>query len=409
MMHCGKYRRLGGAYLLVLGTATVVGLIGFAALACMRLQQRGSRDLSDCAAARACAQSAIELGLHVIKTDPNWRDRPNGAWLTNRSLGNGKLSLTVVDSQEDAVVLTGDGTQGQARHRTSVRVDAVKTPWSCLEVSLHAGGNISFGSATVQGDQVVSSNGNVSAYLGDIYPQVEALGTIGGHTYRGSTNTMSAARTLPDAKVFDYYKTNGTWISVSALPLSGSVRQIAQKVLSPASNPFGSETNAQGIYVIDCQANSVVISQSRIVGTLVLLNPGSGSAVQGSVNWTPVVQNYPCLLVQGDLSLKFSSSALTESGTNFNPTGTPYPYPDGDTDKDGTDSYPSLISGLVYVSGSVSTLNSPAVGVLAVGGTLSCSGTLNLTYDSLYLFNPPPGFYSFVMTPDPQSWKQVVD
>jgi len=391
--------------------------MGFAALAAMRIQNLAARDMNDCTAARGYALSAIELGRHILNTDPDWRSRPNGAWIANQAIGDGSLSLDVVDpldgnladSPEQAVVLTGTGIQGQARHRTRVKLDPIRQSLTCLSVSLHANADINFGSATVRGDQIVSSNADVIAWGGSIYPQAEAMGAIKGYSYRGGTAAIETARTLPDSSAFDYYKANGTWINVANLPLSGSNRQIAYRLLSPASNPFSSGTNAQGIYVIDCQYNPILISQSRIVGTLVLLNTGSGSAVQSSVSWSPAVQNYPSLLVQGDIDFRTTSTTLTEGGINFNPAGTPYPYPEGAVDADTTDSYPSVIAGLVYGSGRVSTFNSPTISVLVVGSTLSCSGTLNLNYDARFQSNPPPGFYRIQMTPDPQSWKQVVD
>jgi hypothetical protein len=80
-----------------------------------------------------------------------------------------------------------------------------------------------------------------------------------------------------------------------------SVRQINRsflyrRVLNPNSNPFGSP-NADGIYVIDCGNASLVIERCRIQGTLVILNPGPNSAIEGPINWEPARAGYPSLLV----------------------------------------------------------------------------------------------------------------
>ena len=81
-------------------------------------------------------------------------------------------------------------------------------------------------------------------------------------------------------------------------------RYIYRKVLGPSVNPFGVGTNAHGVYWIDCAGNRITIERSRIRGTLVLINPGSGSSVgSGPINWSPAVPGYPALVVNGDFTL----------------------------------------------------------------------------------------------------------
>ena len=46
---------------------------------------------------------------------------------------------------------------------------------------------------------------------------------------------------------------------------------------------FGA-TNPEGIYVIDCQGGMIRVQYSRIVGTLVLLNPDSVSDIEDNVS-----------------------------------------------------------------------------------------------------------------------------
>jgi hypothetical protein len=107
--------------------------------------------------------------------------------------------------------------------------------------------------------------------------------------------------------------------------------------------------------------------------------------------------------------LNYNTSSLGESaGINFNPVGTPY---QGIADSDTTDTYPSLIKGLVYVSGNVTTTNHPTIdGGLIVGGTLSTSSDLDLTYRSTYFDNPPPGFTApSKIQAGPGTWKKVVN
>jgi hypothetical protein len=136
------------------------------------------------------------------------------------------------------------------------------------------------------------------------------------------------------------------------------------------------------------------------VGTLVILHPGVFS-VQQAVNWEPAIANYPSLLVSGNAELAFGASALSESsfGVDFNEDG------------DKLDTYPSLIKGLIYASGNVTTKSSVTLdGVLVIGGTLTAQNTLTLTYESTFLDNPPPGFGGAPqMVISPATWKQLVD
>ncbi len=142
---------------------------------------------------------------------------------------------------------------------------------------------------------------------------------------------------------------------------------------------------------------------------------GLYAVLVGQVNWQPAVANYPALLVQGSINFLFTGDPLEEgtSGVNLNPSGTPYPYPDGTADTDQTDSYPSAVSGLVYVSDELSARGSSKItGAVVVGGMFTSQQlqALTLSYDSTYLSDPPPGFLAPVkMKIDPATWKHVVD
>ena len=158
---------------------------------------------------------------------------------------------------------------------------AESTPLTCLQAAEIAGSTISFGTANVAAvNQLIASNasGNAISSSGSIYACVAAVGAVTGSTYfQGSTSGV-IPRTMPDpATVFDDYVANGTQIDINAIPLQSGVRVIKQRLISPAQNPFGA-TNAQGIYVIDCGGQPIELSQNRIVGTLVLLDPMGGTA-----------------------------------------------------------------------------------------------------------------------------------
>ncbi len=202
---------------------------------------------------------------------------------------------------------------------------------------------------------------------------------------------------------------------------------IDRVLLSPTSNPYGvGGTNAQGIYVIQCNNATVTIGNSRIVGTLVFVNPGSNSGVVGPVVWEPPVYNYPVLLVEytggsNQFNIAPTSGALSESslGVNLNPPGTPYPFVGGTANSTLTDSYPSQISGLIYSSSNLTFYNSPSIfGVVIANNQIQVTTppanqsttSINLSYNNIYLNNPPPGFTAgtISMKVVPGTWQRVV-
>lgn len=416
-------RRRASIYVAVLGYAAIVTVIGLSALLAIRVQRRSAEGESDLAEARLYARSAIELGMWLVNNDPNWRSTQSiGAWATDEAIGTGTYSLEAADPNDsdlansitDSLLLTSTGSSGVARHRTQVTLEAEIKPLGCLEVALHAGGNLNLLGVLLQSDYTISANGSVNAISAGIEADVQAVLSITGATYYGSTTSGIAARTMPDSAVFDDYLANGTSISIFDLPSidtdDGTRWRIREAVLSPASNPYGATTNAQGIYVIDCMNQEIRIEHSCIVGTLVLLNPSAFSAVKRSVNWQPAIDNYPALLVRGSMAIEMDSEPLSESlrGTNFNPPGTPYLAVE---DSDEEDDYPSMISGLIYVSENLSVSKSPILeGVTIVGQTLTATDMIDLTYKSTYFDNPPPGFFTVPrMLIAKGSWKQVVD
>jgi hypothetical protein len=414
----------GSIYVALLCAALIVSVIGLSALTAVRVQRTGAEGTNDLAAARFYAQSAIEMGLHWIDGDPSWRDtRPNGVWAANVPIGDGTFTLEGTDpdglplnnNAYDPLVLTGTGVKGAARYKLQVELLPQGGGLTCLEVSLHANNDLIFESAMVNGNQIISANNTVTATSCNIFVDVEGVNAISGGTYWGARAVGITPRTMPDpVTVFDDYIANGTAINYDDLPAPFGSAEIIDVVISPNSNPYGTQqTNPQGIYVIDCKGSAIGIQRCRIVGTLVLLNGGASSAIMGEVNWEPAVANYPALLVGGNMRFQMNGGGMLQEavvGVNYNPPGTPYEdAEDGDT----VDTYPSVIRGLVYISGDVVMQTSPVFeGVVVVGNTLSTmsSPVLSLTYQPTFLNNPPPGFGGLPkMVLVPASWRQVVD
>lgn len=183
-----------------------------------------------------------------------------------------------------------------------------------------------------------------------------------------------------------------------------TIRTIHRQVLSPDHNPFGvGQTNAEGIYVIDCQGGLVSIQRSRIVGTLVVLNPHSaGTFIWSVVNWAPAVSNYPAILSNGIVNFWLANDLASEleegpANVNYNPFGASF-NAGWDTDKD--DTYGSLMRGIVYSTDDIKLKYRPVLeGVLVSDASVVSESTdllgqteFDVTYLSHYAKEAPPGF-----------------
>lgn len=414
----GQRKRKGAAlYMIVLSTSLIVSMLGIASMAIVRVERRQLDASNDKRLARSNASSAVELALNLVNNDPNWRATyTNGVETSARNLGSdsvGTLAWSIEDADGDLtnadtkLRIKGIGRVGSAVQVSSVEIN-FQGGMDCLDVAICSVGSMDFfSSSTVTTNQTIATNGSTTTYGGTIVnSDVEAVGSINGTGYMGSTTSSAPARTFPDSSVYDYYLANGTSIALSALPKSQGFFQIEDVVLSPTNNPFGA-TNAEGIYIIDLASGKFRIQNARIIGTLVLLNAGSNSKVDDEVSWEPAVANYPALLVQGgSFQLDLTDGTLSESdrGENFNPVGSPYL---GGTDSDQADSYPSEIKGLIYGDGGLSIGDRMVInGLLIAGGQIEVfsGNALTVTYDPSFAANAPPGFGAPRMNVVKGSW-----
>lgn len=418
--------RRGGLYIAVLGASILITVLGLAALTTARIEGRSAVAEADIAEARRCAAAALELGRYIISSDSTWRTHGNGDWVLNSKFGKGTLTVNVSDPSDGditnlpygPVLVTGIGGKGDATQKLSVTLTPQTLGWECLNSGLHAGGAVTFTSATLVADRTCGSNAAMTAAASSIQTNVEAVGAIAGATYTKSTTTGIPARSMPDSNVFNPYIAAGAALDRNLLASTGGKKYIENLVLSPGSNPIGPATSAAGIYVLDCNDEDIVIRNCRIVGTLILLNPGLGTTVTGSLRWDPATSNYPALLVRGPITIATSQTPLSEAtqNTNFNPAGTPY---GGSSDIDKTDTYPSSIAGLVYTSGNAAFQGYNTIsGIAIIGGTLSLTANaatgvaarLDLTYNGAYYTSPPPGFAAPTrMVVSPGTFTQVVN
>lgn len=392
--HC----RRATAYAAVIGATTLITVIGLTALTAIRVESRQSREDGDFSKAMFYARSAIEKGLYIVASEPGWRSsRPNGIWEQDKEIGDGTYTLKgqdpidalLANAIKDPVWVEGIGAARNATYRLRVELASSGGGYSCLEVPLHAGGDLKFTGALVTSNGQVSSNHDVSASnLAIVTANVEAVNAITGGTFIGTKKTAITPRVMPGSTVFDYYKdsTRATAINRNSLPLYSGDRAIQNVTLSPTSNPYGSP-NANGFYHIDCGGGRLIIRNAKIVGTLTAYNVNE-VVLRDSMNWESLGTN-PSLLVNGKLDIQISATSFL-LGLNL---------------------LPSTINGLFYVNAAAAVSNNvKLIGVLVAGDTINVSGTLNLTYDSKFLTNPPPGFGTPLITEVVQgSWRRLVD
>jgi hypothetical protein len=423
--------RRGGIYIAVLGVALIVAVIGMASLQVSRIETRATVTANEIATARLMAQSAVEYALGQLdQAGSSWRTTfthdvevpPDDSWI---ALGDGEFKFVLLDRSDeddngvidedetdgvladdsnDLVTIRGIGRSGGATSVTTITYAPAGEGLSCLEAVLHSVGQMNIDGATVDGTGFLSATGDVNGLsAATISLAVETSGTNSGGVFHEPVTTGAPVREIPDSAAvfyyFHYYLANGTWINYSDIP-GGVIDRVVltgRKPEASGNNPYGTgTTNSWGIYVIDCQGNDIVIQNSRIEGTLVLLNAGSGSTIAGRMHWEPAADNFPAMLVQGNLQMDWDwyfelDEAILD--TNFNPTGSPFEEFEEFEDSDTNDSYPGVIKGLVYIAGNLNVTNNPSVeGVIVVGGQCAISEDLTLTYRDIFLNSPPPGF-----------------
>lgn len=401
-------RRRGGVYVIVLGVALIVGVVGLTSVKVSQLELRSAVAADDAARARLAAQSGVAAALSQIDlAGGSWRSTyehgveiPADGWTPLGNTGEFKYALLdadadLTDDAADKVTIRSVGRSGGAVSVAVVTFAPDGGGFDCLASAVHSGDDVYVGmllnSAVINGEGTLTAADEIN---------VDPLSAV----YLDSD--QYEYRDMPDpTDVFEYYLANGTFIDIDAI----NSHRIEECVLSAGVNPYGGELNPLGIYVIDCEGQSLEIEDARINATLVVLNAAGGVRLENQLHWTPAVSSLPALMVQGNVESRWNSSyTLSEStlGVNFNPVGAP--DADGVSDSDLSDSYEGVIRGLVYVTGELSQTEAARIeGCLLTGGDLRVDGSLHVTHDDAYLVDPPPGFADGAsMSVVPGSWRR---
>lgn len=415
--------RSGYLYIGVMVTATIVSVVGFASMTVARTQLRNATLGSDDELARGLAQSGIELGIAQINNDPSWQTNiTHGVELPagGVSVNGGTMHWQLDNDAGGGKLLTGIGRKGDAELRLQVGVGTGGS--NTVGAPLLVGGTLWIGNFTATESLNVNGgpvrcNSTITNW-GSLTGDLEAQGFSNSGTHSGTATVPSAIHDLPDPEtVFDYYVSEGTLISNTPLDDGFGGLSLSDVVLSPSSNPYGSP-DPDGIYVIDAAGKSLSLKWVRVVGTLVVINGGSGvndTEISKEVSFEPAYANYPSLMVEGDLSITMTDFSLSESdrATNYNPVGTPW---QGTTDNDQSDSYPSRMAGVIYCGNNLTINGKNANNAARINGVVICEGNVILEQDAQPSFdldtvpggNPPPGFgVSSSGQITPGTWKRV--
>ena len=150
-IHKRRTRRQGTAYVLVLGSAMLVTIIGLSSMMAMRVQHRSADSSNDVALARNYAQSAIELATLEIYNDISWRDNiAHDTWSTSKVIGRGGCSWKLVDEVNNSLKADRNATvrvfgKGVAGDSTWIYSVLVQPPLEEIPTNLLSNGDFEDG------------------------------------------------------------------------------------------------------------------------------------------------------------------------------------------------------------------------------------------------------------------------
>lgn len=406
MMRWARQSRRGSTYVLVLGAAVLVTVVGLSASAITRSQARSAAVSRDWTKATAGARSGIDLATYVVNSVPGWRARVNAsATYGPLRVGDGELQLTFLDeidglvgnNETDPVRVFARMQEGEAtRYFSGVLEPGGRDVAAFLSTAVHAGTGLTVqsGTATVTGAPA-SANGTALISIGaTLVGDVEAAAITRLGTVTGTSTSGAASKALPNAAMWNELAAVATPIAWSSIP-SGTIEKVA---LTAGSNPYGT-ANASGVYRIVVPAlSTLTIKNCRIEATLLLdLSASSNVRTTQGVLWDPAnggVAMVARTSLLSAISLGNADSSLREAdqNANFNPAGSPFL---GVSNATKLDSYPVRLRGLFVVHGSGTlTLESG----VTIHGTAVCDTSVTLAngsrvlYDRGLLSAPPKWF-----------------
>jgi len=339
-------RRRGVIAFAALVMLSVLVVVTLAASEEMALEARAAQNRNAVRQAYLCAYTGIDYCLYLSRLAPNWRSALGaGGWLFNYPVGGGMVAVSADDPGDglitgnplDIVRLTVQATCGRAKRTLTILTQP--PPGEALRYALCSLSNKDFWlgeGICVYGD--IRTTGKVKAdsgvsLAGNIY-------TLPGQTVQSTLldgDTQVIRTELPvEAPPVDFAWYQGAAQSL-ILPNDGPNYAMTNARLTPDDNPFGF-ADPEGLYCVDAGGSEVRITDSYVVGTLVIVN-ATKVKIAGGYYHTTHLKQYPALLCDGAIEIRISRN-LEEApiAVDFND--------DGDT----ADRFVSQIRGVIYSS-----------------------------------------------------------
>lgn len=381
LRHSRRERR-GTAYLLAIGLGVLLATAVMGATLTARRVAARSTDALSIVRAERCAAAALAWGLRRLEVESEYSQgivhstRSQSASLDGAMLQSTVAPFvgTVAADRFAPASVSAVADAGVARRTLEARALPHPVPPSSLFGPLAVGGSLTIASSGTL--ELLEGEGRAGTVV--VLSGAKTSGAIhavaAGSADRWSATTATLRRpTFPSDAHLAALAAQATPITIHGGTL------IERWLLSPTANPGGGGLDVRGLYLVECAGRTITIRSTRIVGTLILRDPGPGSRVEGSVHFEPALRGMPSLVVLGSMRIETSKDPLAEGAVparNFNPFGTPFPFRGGEVDEDSSDALPSRFDGLVFVRDDLHLAGDVLLaGGLAVRGALRIEGS----------------------------------
>ncbi len=405
-------RQRGTAYLLAIGLSMLVAVVAIGSLLATRARFAGDADEVDLLRVRAAAEGAIAVALARLNTDAEFDGGSVATAVSGSAVFEGVRMRWRIEPTQSAAEkglsssrIIAQADAGQAVRRFEVQAIPARTPHTAFQQALAVGGTLGIGTGgrvTINDSHTATAGALVVPAGATLVGTVDVIAT-------GSTPAITAQQrtllrpTMLSSERIAALKAAGRTLTV---PASGPIA-LSNLLLSPTFNPLGT-IHQRGIYVLDAGGRVVTITSMRIVGTLIIVNPGLGSSITTGMVGEAAVPGAPCLIVEGSMFLNGTTPSLNEATVNFNPQGTPFPFVGGSVDTDLVDVRSNRFMAPVVVTGTLSVAGTLRFAGLVVGGDCAVNGLIEVTRDEWAASSPPPELQRSRWRLDRSTWTEVL-
>jgi hypothetical protein len=340
---------LVAALILLAGMSVVVIALAYE----VSMDLKMNAHLTDGEQALECARAGIDNLIYIADHDSNWRTNcPNGAWITDKPLGDGSFNASgtdddgdLTDCPIDLVSARSVGTyNGATRTVTATLTPPPHEAMMYLAQAANGAKDIEIRNAPriygdlCAADHVEIKEGSAPDFRGDVY--VLDPGKVSAALDDDDTDILTLSSD-PVQPTVDY-----TWFIARGAQISPPVVDgkyvIADKVISPDTNPHGF-SNANGVYYVQGDKELRIV-RCHITATLVFAI-NRKIYFEKAVVHAPAVPYYPALVTDKEVYYSLDQNlSETESGIDFNA--------DGDT----SDVFTPTVRGVVYAKSRIEGL-----------------------------------------------------